>query len=66
MKKLLLDIFTSKDNSTFSMSKTLAFLGGMALIYNFIKLSVTDMQGFGVAIGAMIGALAAKSFTDKE
>lgn len=63
--KMIKDIFTSKDNQTFSMSKTLAFTSGCALIFNFVKLGITDMQGFGIAVGAIIAALAAKSATDK-
>ena len=64
--KIIKDLFTSRDNQTFSLSKTLAFTAGCALIFNFIKLDSADMQGFGIAIGAMIAALAAKSATDKE
>ncbi len=64
MKNFLSHIFTSADNETFSMSKVLAFAAGMAMVYNFIKQDVTDIQGFGTAIALVIGALAAKTFTD--
>lgn len=64
--KMLKDIFTSKDNQTFSMSKLAAFAAVFAMIYQFIKMSSIDFQGFGVAVSALIAALAAKSFTDKD
>ena len=64
MKTFLNHIFTSADNETFSMSKVIAFAAGMAMVYNFIKQDVTDIQGFGTAIALVIASLAAKTFTD--
>ena len=64
MKTFFNHIFTSADNETFSMSKVIAFAAGMAMVYNFIKQDVTDIQGFGTAIALVIASLAAKTFTD--
>ena len=63
--KLLKDIFTSRDNSTFSMSKLIAIGAACGMIFEFLKTGSVDFQGFGIGVASVIGALAAKSFTDK-
>lgn len=65
MKQYLLNIFTSRDNETFSMSKLIGFMAAVTLIGEFIRMSSVDFQGFGVAIAALLAAFAAKSVTDK-
>lgn len=64
MKTFLFHIFTSADNETFSMSKVIAFVAVATLAYNSILNGIADVQGYGIAVAAIIGALAAKTFTD--
>lgn len=64
MKSFLNHIFTSADNETFSMSKLIAFVAALALVYNSMLNGIPDVQGYGIAVAAIIGALAAKTFTD--
>lgn len=66
MKEFLLNIFTSADNSTFSMSKLIGFTGTCAMIFEFIKVASVDFQGFGIALASLIGAFAVKSYTDTK
>ena len=61
----LINIFTSRDNVTYSMSKLAAIIGVAALTINFVKVDSIDFQGYGLALGGLIVALAAKSLADK-
>ncbi len=60
------NIFTGRDNSTFSLTKLIATLAALAMVCNFIRAVSVDFQGFGIGIAAMIAALAAKYATEKE
>lgn len=64
MSNYLKNIFTSADNETFSMSKLIAFLAGLVLIFNYARFG-GDISAFGIAIGTIITALAIKTATDK-
>jgi hypothetical protein len=66
MKNFLINIFTSADNSTFSMSKLIGFFGGFSMIAQFIRVSSVDFQGFAIGLAALIGAFALKSATDAK
>lgn len=65
MRKIIKHWFTSADNETFSMSKALSSVAGVAIIYNFVATNSVDFQGFGIARSAIITGLAIKSATDK-
>ena len=64
--KFLKDIFTSRDNSTYSMSKIIGVAGATAMVIQFIRAGSIDFQGFGIGLSTLIAALAAKAFTDKK
>lgn len=66
MIKFLNDIFTSRDNATFSMSKLIGSTAGVAMVYEFIRMSSVDFQGFGIGASTLIAALAAKAYTDTK
>ena len=66
MKTFLNHIFTSADNETFSMSKLIAFISVATLAYHSVMNGITDVQGYGIAVAAIIGALAAKTFVDPK
>jgi hypothetical protein len=66
MKELLMNIFTSADNSTYSMSKIIGFLGSMAIIGQFIRVGSVDFQGFAIGLAALITAFAVKAATDPK
>lgn len=71
IKKLLTDMFTETDNSTFDISKVLGtfsilggiFLQGWDVIYNNVHF---DMQTFGTGIGILFAGLAAVLGFKKE
>lgn len=64
--KYLKQIFTQRDNLTYSMSKLAAVSGIISLIFNFLYHSGTDYQSFGLGLSAIIAALAAKYHVEKE
>lgn len=64
--KFVKDIFTSADNSTYSMSKIIGAAGATAMVVQFIRAGSVDFQGLGIALSTLITALAAKAFTDKK
>lgn len=61
----LKNIFTGRDNTTFSAVKLIAITAALAMVCNFLRTLSVDFQGFGIGIGAMIAALAAKYVTEK-
>jgi len=64
MKTIIKDWFTSRNGADFSLSKMIAFLAGAAMITQFVRMGSVDFTGFGVAIAAIIAALAGKYFVD--
>lgn len=67
MKNFLKNIFTARDNASFSLTKLLGVGSGMSMIYNFLDTSSAAFQDFGIGIGAIMAALAAKYHVeDKE
>lgn len=60
MKEFLKNIFTAKDNVSYSLSKLLGISGGAAMVFNFVKAGSIDFQGFGTGVSLLIAALAAK------
>lgn len=66
MKEFLKNIFTAKDNVSYSLSKLLGISGGAAMVFNFVKVGSTDYQGFGTGVSLLIAALAAKYFAESK
>ena len=64
MKEFMKNIFTSKDNVSYSLSKLLSISGGAAMVFNFVKTGSIDFQGFGTGISLLIAALAAKYYVE--
>lgn len=64
--KYLIDILTSRDNATFSASKLIGISAAFAAIYEFLHLGSADFAGFCGGIALLIGAYAAKNFTDAK
>ena len=67
MKKFVKDCMTSRDGESFSLSKILGAAALASMAYRFLQVQEgvpPDYQGFGIAVAAIITALAAKSFTD--
>ena len=64
--KYLIDIFTSADNASFSMSKLIVFVGGLSMCGEFVYKGSVDFQGFAIGIASIVGALAVKTYTDKK
>jgi hypothetical protein len=60
------NIFTARDNSTFSLSKLIAIGSAGAMIGEFIYKGSVDFQGFGIGITAIVGSLAAKYFVEDK
>lgn len=66
MRVFIKDVFTSRNGNDFSMSKLIASLAGLALITQFIRMGSVDFTGFGIAIAAIIAALAGKYYVDEK
>ena len=66
MKEFMKNIFTAKDNVSYSLSKLLGISGGAAMIFNFLKTDSTDFNGFGAGLCLLIAALAAKYFVESK
>lgn len=67
MLTFLKNIFTARDNESFSLTKLIGIGGGTSMIYNFLSTSSDAFQDFGIGIGAIMAALAAKYHVeDKE
>ena len=66
MIEFLKNIFTGRDNETFSLTKILAITGVAALTFNFVKLFSTDYQGYGIAVSIIMAALAGKYFVERD
>lgn len=64
MKEFLKNVFTARDNVSYSLSKLLGISGGAAMVFNFIKVGSVDFQGFGTGVSLLIAALAAKYFAE--
>ena len=47
-------------NLVVSLTKVFGIIGMASLTYNFIYLSSVDFQGYGLAVGGMMSALALK------
>lgn len=62
IKKIIIDIFTERDNKTFDISKFLAFLSIMSAIimtiHQYFNKGVFDIEKYGMGIGVLFGGLA--------
>ena len=66
MNDFLKNIFTAKDNVSYSLSKLLGISGGAAMVFNFVKSGSLDFQGFGTGVSLLIAALAAKYYAESK
>lgn len=57
------DIMTSRKGD-WSMTKLISAVASLAMTYNFVKSGSVNFEGYGIGVGAMIGALAAKHWTE--
>jgi hypothetical protein len=64
--EFLKNIFTARDNLSFSLSKLIGVGGSAAMIFNFLKSGSVDFQGFAIGLGALISALAVKYFVEDK
>ena len=66
MMNFMKNIFTAKDNVSYSLSKLLGISGGAAMVFNFVKAGSLDFQGFGAGVSLLIAALAAKYYVETK
>lgn len=67
MKNLIKHWFTARDGVSWSLTKLYGTLALSALVFNFLRTGSVDFSGFGLAVAALIAALAAKyAVEDKE
>lgn len=59
------NIFTGRDNSSYSLSKLIGVAGSCAMVVNFIRVGSVDFQGLGIGLSTLIAALAAKYFVEQ-
>jgi len=63
--KFLQDLFTERDGVSFCIGRV---LGGAAIIEMMVKfadINHVDYQSFAIGVAALIGALAAKNYSEK-
>lgn len=60
MLSFLKNIFTARDNESFSLTKLFGIAGVTAMVHNFVATSSTDYSGFGIAISGLMAAMALK------
>lgn len=66
MLTFLKNIFTARDNESFSLTKLFGIAGVVAMVHNFIATSSQDFNGFGLGIAGMIAAMAAKYYVESD
>jgi hypothetical protein len=64
MRQFINNIFTARDNVTFSMTKLLGMSGGFSMVWKFIQAPSPDYQAFGLGLAGIMAALAAKYYTE--
>lgn len=60
------NIFSSRGNKAWSMTKLIAAIGALAMVVNFLRAVSVDFSGLGIGLGAMIAALAAKYAVEEK
>ena len=60
MFNVLKDWLTSRNRVDFSLTKLISIATAIVMIVQFVRMGSVDFQGFGIAIGAIVAALAAK------
>ena len=65
MKTILKNWFTSRDGTSFSLTKLIGSFAGIALVIQFVRTGSVDFQGFAIGVSALIGALAVKYAVDE-
>ena len=66
MKQLIKDWATARNGQDFSLTKLLATVAAVVMIVKFAIADVPDYNGFGLGIGMMIAALAAKYAVEEK
>jgi len=57
-------VFKARNGIDYSLSKGVALAGGVAMVCNFVSVTSVDFQGFGIGLGSIIAALAAKYYAE--
>ena len=66
MFKVLHDWFTARNGLDFSLTKLISIATAVVMMVQFIRIGSVDFQGFGIAIGAIVAALAAKYHVEEK
>ena len=62
---IIKNIFTARDNATYSLTKLVGLSGTITMIVQFVKSDSGDYMGFGAGIALMMAALAGKYFVEQ-
>lgn len=63
---IIKDWFTARNGVDWSLTKLYGTLAMSALIFNFVRAGSIDFSGFGIAVAALIAALAAKYAVEEK
>lgn len=66
MLTFLKNIFTARDNESFSLTKLFGIAGIVAMVHNFIATASTDFNGFGLGVAGLMAAMVAKYFVEDK
>ena len=66
MFNILKDWFTARNGVDFSLTKLISIATAIVMMVQFVRTGSIDFQGFGIAIGAIVAALAAKYHVEEK
>ena len=66
MLNFLKNLFTARDNESFSLTKLFGLAGVTAMVFNFISTASVDFNGFGLGVAGLMAAMAAKYYVEDK
>ena len=64
--KFITDLFTERDGTSFCIGRVLGAAAIVEMMVKFADVAHVDYQGFAIGVAALIAALAAKNYSEKE
>jgi hypothetical protein len=66
IKKFVRDQMTERDGTSYCAGRSIGVVSAAVACYKFAVLPTPDYVSFGTCIGAIIAAIAAKNWTERE
>jgi hypothetical protein len=65
MLKFITDLLTARNGMDYSLTKLVGVAAVVTMIVKFWQIDTPDFVGFGMGVGALMGALAAKYYVEQ-